>query len=218
MNRVIEYLLDLVYPPRCSFCRKVISREDEGLCSECLKKLPRLEGAEQKKLLSDETVCFSPLLYENSVRDSFLRYKFYGFVSYADTYSKLIAGCIAENGLTFDLLTWVPLSKKRRKKRGYDQAELLAEGISSLLGLDCKGILYKNRETKAQSLTGGHDERLSNIKGAYSLYDGIDIKGKNILIIDDIVTTGATLSECCTVLRKAGAGSVAAAVLAKAGK
>ena len=218
MNAFLEFVIDLIYPPRCSFCRKIIERKENGICSACMGILPLLKGTEQKRMLENGIACYTPLKYDSTVRDSFLRYKFYGFVSYAETYSKLLAACIEEQSIECDLVTWVPLSRKRKKKRGYDQAELLAEGISSLLGLDCKKILYKNRETKAQSLTNDHKERKQNVKGVYSLKDGERIEGKKILLIDDIVTTGATLSECGAVLIKEGAASVAAVALASAAK
>ena len=218
MNKIVEFILDLIYPPKCAFCRKLIGTGHEGLCPECTEKLPRLSGTDAKSLLEDGTLCYSALRYDQMVRDSFLRYKFYGSVSYADTYSRLMAECLKETAAGIDIVTWVPLSRKRKRKRGYDQAELLANGTSLLLGLDCKGILYKNKETKAQSLTKSRNERKSNIKGAYTLRKEADIKGKMIIIVDDIITTGATLSECCAVLKKAGAASVTAATFAKAAR
>ena len=216
MSRLLNSILDLIYPPKCSFCRKIIDAELKGICQECAKKLPRLEGDCRKTPLEDGTHCFSALRYDGMVRDSFLRYKFYGAVSYADTYSGLLAESLKDIGTDFDLVTWVPLSRRRKRKRGYDQAELIAEGTSHLLGLDCKRILYKNKETKAQSLTRGGKERRNNVKGAWSICDNADVKDKRILVFDDIVTTGATLSECCAVLKRAGALSVTAATLAKA--
>ena len=216
MNRVIEYVLDLIYPPKCSFCRKVTDKGMDGVCPACREKLPLLSDNDRRRILDGGFVCLSPLEYDSFVRDSFLRYKFSGFTSYAETYSKILAGCVKNCGLSFDLVTWVPLSKTRKRKRGYDQAELLAKGVSDLLGLDCKGILYKNKETGVQSLTGGRTERKRNVKGAFSVMDEGDVKGRNILIIDDIVTTGATLSECCEVLKRSGAESITAAAFASA--
>lgn len=216
MKKLLYFILDLIYPPKCVFCRKIIDAECKGICTECNKRLPRLCGNSRITRLEDGISCFSSLRYDSMVRDSFLRYKFYGAVSYAETYSMLLAEGIRDIESDFDLITWVPLSRKRKRRRGYDQAELIAEGTSVLLGLDGKRILYKNKETKAQSLTRDRKERKTNIKGAWSLCDGADVKDKRILVVDDIVTTGSTLSECCKVLKEAGALSVTAATLAKA--
>lgn len=216
MNKFINDILDLIYPPKCSFCRKVVRADCRGICPDCRSKLPVLPAAECKTVLEEGTECISALKYDEMVRASFLRYKFYGFVSYAEPYAFLLADCMKNRGLEFDLVTWVPLSKKRKKKRGYDQAELLARDLSRLLGLDCRAILYKNKDTKAQSLTKDRAERKTNIKDVYSVFDSVYIRDNRILIVDDIVTTGATLSECCSVLKKAGASSVTAVTFAKA--
>lgn len=218
MIRIINIILDLIYPPKCAFCRKIIGSDMKGLCPECYEKLPVLKGSEQITVLGNGALCRSALLYEEMVRDSFLRYKFYGLVSYAEAYSQIIFTCLADIGQDCDILTWIPLGKRRRRKRGYDQAELLARGLAPLLGLDCKRILYKNKDTKAQSLTKDINERKTNIRGAWSVCKDAEINGKKILVIDDVVTTGSTLSECTDLLKKAGAASVKAATLAKAAK
>ena len=216
MKKITDYILDLLYPPRCCFCRKVVERDVHGICSRCREKLPLMKQGKGRRMIDGGSVCYYPLLYDAMVRESFLRFKFYGAVSYADTYSAILADCIRDDPVCFDIVTWVPISRRRKKKRGFDQAELLAEGLSSLLGLDCRKILYKNKETRTQSLLKNSDERRRNVKGAYSLCDENTVKGKKILIIDDIVTTGATLSECCRVLKKAGAELVTAAAFASA--
>ncbi len=216
MKRILDVFLDLLYPPRCCFCRKVIEREAQGICGYCREKLSLPEKGKRRRMLDGGFVCTYPLLYDEMVRESFLRFKFYGAISYAEPYSVILSDCFKDDPLLFDIVTWVPLSRRKKKKRGYDQAELLAKGISALLGLDCRKILYKNKETKTQSLLKNGDERRRNVKGAYSLSDENTVKGKKILIIDDIVTTGSTLSECCRVLKKAGAELVTAAAFASA--
>ena len=109
----------------------------------------------------------------------------------------------------------MPLSAKRLRKRGYDQARLIAEETAKLMGVECAQLLTKTRNIRAQSLTGGADERRKNVSGVYSPRDAELIKGRHVLIIDDIVTTGATLAECAGVLTKCGAASVTAATLAR---
>ena len=216
MNRILEYILDLIYPPRCCFCSKIVERETYGICTACREKLSALKKENGKRMLEGGFVCFYPLLYDNMVRESFLRYKFDGAVSHAETYSALLADRLRSVSSDCDVVTWVPLSRRKKKKRGYDQAELLAKDAAALLGLDCERILYKNKETKTQSRLKDRKERADNVKNAYSLRDSKLVEGKRILVVDDIVTTGATLSECCRVLKKAGAETVTAAAFASA--
>lgn len=113
------------------------------------------------------------------------------------------------------MISWVPLSKLRQHKRGYNQAKLLAEGIAKSVDLPLAPCLVKTRNNPAQSKTKSAAERSRNVVGVYRLKDKVDVKGKNILLIDDVVTTGSTLSECARILRKAGANKVYCATIAR---
>ena len=114
----------------------------------------------------------------------------------------------------FDGVCWVPVSKKRRKSRGYDQSELLARVIAKKLSLPLVPALQKHAERGPQSQLKDAAQRRSNASGAFSVLPGADVSGKTLLLIDDIVTTGATLSECCRVLKGAGAARVDCAAFA----
>ena len=114
----------------------------------------------------------------------------------------------------FDLVTWVPVSRKRRRTRGYDQAELLCRETARELGMQPLLTLEKCTDNRAQSSLSGAEERFENAKGAYRAVQPERFAGKRILLIDDIVTTGATMSECVRVLRKAEAAEVVCAALA----
>ena len=138
-----------------------------------------------------------------------------GAAAYAEVYGELMAKCVDENSVFCDIITWVPLNAKRLRRRGYDQARLIAEETAKLMGVECVQLLTKTRNIRAQSLTGGAAERKRNVSGVYSPCDTELIKGRHVLIIDDIVTTGATLAECAGVLTKCGAASVTAATLAR---
>ena len=130
-------ILDLLFPPRCAFCRSLLQKGESGMCAACEKKLPYTAdgGVKEGEFFS---VCVSPLYYEGDVRESILRFKFKEATSYASLYGKLIAACIRENlDGRYDLISWVPLSARRLKKRGYDQAMLLAmAAVTTLAGRD----------------------------------------------------------------------------------
>ena len=212
----ISSLLDLLFPPKCVFCGKVLSRGDEDWCGKCTETLPyALDGGFQEGEYFD--FCISPLYYKGVVRKSILRFKFGGAAAYADAYGKLLADCIREHpGINYDIISWVPLSGKRERSRGYDQAMLLALATALELNDVAAETLKKPKDVQAQSELSGRVERSANISGAYIAPDPELIAGKCILLIDDIVTTGSTLSECAKVLLSAGASRVVCAALASA--
>lgn len=210
-------LLDLIFPPRCVFCRRFLKKGEKYVCGECLTSLPYADGEERKGEFF--SVCVAPLYYEGKVRDSFLRFKFKNATHYTAYYGKILAERIAKSlSGKYDYITWVPLSKKRLKKRGYDQAMLLAMATALELGDVAVELLRKTVDVPAQSGIDAHEKRRANVSGAYEVIDPELVRGKRILIIDDIVTTGSTLSECARVLLMAGAESVVCAALATAEK
>ena len=207
--------LDILFPPRCVFCRRFLkSGARMQICGECLETLPFTKdgGGKTGEFF---TACVAPLYYEGNVRESLLRFKFKDATGYAEEYGKLLADCIRENlAGRYDLISWVPLSRKRLKERGYDQAMLLA--LATALELDDVAVstLEKPLEAEKQSLMGSAEKRRANISGAYRAVDLELVDGKRILLIDDIVTTGATLSECAKTLLAAGAAEVLCAAVA----
>ena len=213
--KVLDWLLDLIYPPRCAFCRRLLSGREKGVCRFCRPKLPYVPADGQVQHFRNVDKCLSPLYYHGSVKDSLHRYKFGGATAYADIYSEFIVKCIDENQISCDSITWVPLSRRRLRRRGYDQAELLAELIAKHLGQRPIRLLKKLRDTPPQSQTGSAEKRRANIAGAYACLHPEQVQGKRILLVDDIVTTGATLSEAAKVLKKAGAKEVICATLAR---
>jgi ComF family protein len=213
----LSNLLDLFFPPKCVFCGGFLNKGADGLCPACAGSLPVTRGANVSQKGDFFDVCVSPLLYEGDVRKSILRYKFKGASTYADCYGRLLAGCIGENlAGKWNLITWVPLSARRAKDRGYDQAMLLALAAALSLNDVAVETLVKNTNIQAQSTITDRETRRANVSGVYELKDRELIAGKNILLIDDIVTTGATLNECARTLLLGGAESVVCAALARA--
>ncbi len=213
----LSNILDLFFPPKCVFCAKVLEAGTPCICNSCQNGLPYIKGADirQKGRFFDE--CVSPLRYEGKVRSSILRFKFKGAVSYADCYGKLLADCIRDNlSGRYDLITWVPLSSRRARSRGYDQAMLLA--LAAALELDDVAVetLIKTSHIPAQSTIEDGEARRANVSGVFEIKDVELISGKRVLLIDDIITTGATLSESARILLQNGAESVICATLARA--
>ena len=215
MSSFLDRVLDLLFPPRCPFCRGILKEYEIRICKKCQQTLPRVPDSVQRKQYRHIDVCVSPLYYKDEVRLSLLRYKFGGQYTYCEAYAELMTECLAANGVTADLITWVPLSRKRLRKRGYDQAKQLADAVSARTGIPCARLLIKQTDTPPQSGIKSPEKRKTNVSGVYRPADPELVKRKAVLLIDDIATTGATLSECARVLKAAGAKSICAATVAR---
>lgn len=203
--KVWDALLNLLFPPKCPFCGRVL--DAPAVCGDCDKSLPWTKEAESERKLAGGLRVAAPLWYEDAAREGLLRLKFHGSAAAAAPLGEVVARCAAERfGGEFDTVTWVPVSRKRLRKRGYDQSELLARAACRLWDVKPVRLLVKPMDNPAQS--GIHDAaaRRANVLGVYDAVG--DAAGKRILLVDDICTTGATLAECARVLRDAGADRV----------
>jgi ComF family protein len=212
MNRWTDRLLDLLYPPRCAFCRRLV-RDGRMICPDCEKHLPFASESGEIQQFPHLALCASPLYYTGDVKRSLQRYKFHGAAAYCRIYGELMSDCLGRHNPEVDCVTWVPLSRRRLRRRGYDQARLLAEEVSRRRGLECRHLLVKHRHNRAQSGAGGPEERRRNVRGVYRA--AADVTGLRVLLVDDIVTTGATLSEAAETLLAAGAKEVFGLTLAR---
>jgi len=212
----LSKVLDLLFPPKCVFCGRVLDDADESWCDKCTESLPYTDnlGIQNGEFFD---FCTSPLYYTGVVRRSVLNYKFRDASHYADVYGIFLADCIRDcPEVKYEIVTWVPLSTRRERKRGYDQAKLLAEATALRLNDTAVPILRKPHDVQAQSELGDKAEREANIKNAYEIIKPEIVNGKSILLIDDVVTTGSTLEECTKVLLAAGAKKVICTTLARA--
>lgn len=165
--------------------------------------------------LSGGVRCAAPLWYEGKVREGLLRFKFQGARAAAGPLGELVARCAAERfSGAFDVVTWVPVSRRRLRSRGYDQARLLAESACRLWEVRPEQLLQKITDNPAQSGLTEEAARRANVLGVYEAAEPERIQGCRILLVDDICTTGATLAECARVLREAGAADVVCAAAA----
>lgn len=212
--KITDLLLELFYPSRCAFCGRLV-KSGEGMCRDCGGKLPYTGAVNAVQYFPGVSRCVSPLYYEGAVREALLRYKFGGAASYSRVFGKIMAKCIDEMQFSCDIITWIPLSGRRLRKRGYNQAQLLAERAAAELSLPCVPMLVKLRNNPAQSGIDDYKQRRRNVAGVYDVREPMLPEGKHILLVDDIVTTGATLSEAASVLRKAGAAEVTALTAAR---
>lgn len=205
---------------RCIFCglRKSYGNSyyDNGLigiCPDCFSKLEFVTKPQILRGTRNVDYLVSPILYSGKMRDVIIDYKFNGNSAYGDILSYLLRSLIQnfEHLSEFDYIFPVPLSKNRFNERGYNQAALLAKPLSECFSVPySEDILRKIKETKRQSSLSGA-ERFRNVAGAYKAFE--DLTGKRVLLVDDIFTSGNTLSSCADALKHAGTENVAAVTL-----
>ena len=214
MNVWLDLLLDLFFPPKCMFCGALIERSSMVICNDCmLSELPEVERELPKVPYFEKSV--ATFWYEEPVIGSILRFKFHGMTTYGQQFAVWLSGTIRDKlDGQYDLISWVPCSKRRRWSRGFDQAELLAKTVAEQLGAEAVRTLYKVKHNPKQSRTKGAARRKANVLGAYRACEPERFQGKRILLIDDVLTTGATLSECGKTLLMAGSGQLVCAVIA----
>ena len=212
--KAIYCLWQLLFPPKCVLCGKLLKQDETDLCHNCRYDTTEFPSSNLKlPYLAHWSALW---YYEGTVRKSILRFKFYGARSYAEAYGRQLAMKLLSDDISFDILTWVPISRLRRWRRGYDQVQLIAEAVGKELSVVPVPTLVKIRHNRPQSRLGGAAQRRANVMGVYRLTGNTPIQGKRILLLDDIITTGATAGECARVLLTAGAKEVSCAAVAAA--
>ena len=208
-------LSHLLFPEKCILCGNVLRGGEIDLCRKCRVEAPECPVQKQKRSFLDSWVAI--WYYKGYIRSSILRYKFGRARHYAKGYGRILAMKLtAEYPEGFDMLTWVPISPIRKFVRGYDQVELLARAVGRELELEPVRCLRKIRHNRPQSRISGGAERRANVLGVYRVTRNADLRGKRVLLLDDIITTGATAGECARVLLTAGAREVHLGVIAAA--
>ena len=212
---MLYQLKQLLFPPKCILCRTLLDRNQTDLCHTCRTTAPEFtKGKIKFSFLARWTAVW---YYKDTVRKSLLRYKFSGVRSYADAYGRLLAMHLVKGKFDdFDILTWVPVGPVRRRSRGYDQVELIAAAVARELNVPLTRTLKKIRNTPPQSGIPNAARRRANVLNAYQAVNRKEWTGKRILLLDDIITTGATASECAKTLLIAGAKEVCCAAVAVA--
>ncbi|MHB8063911.1 MAG: ComF family protein [Ruminiclostridium sp.] len=215
-------LIEYFFPPRCVFCNELLKVEAPiYICEKCAGKIGyynniinSLNLPRNIETYCDGMVCVGK--YSDSLKNSLKRFKFSNKPSYYRAFGKLLALKV-QNTMQLcqiDMIIPIPLHRSRQKQRGYNQAELIGQCVAKLLCIPLESnILEKTSESKSQSMLS-RSERLSNVEGLFKVLNAETVYNKNILIIDDIITTGSTVNECSKVLKQAGARNVIAGVIA----
>lgn len=205
---------NLLFPPKCILCKKVLSRNETDLCHACRTEIQEHPGSSIK--LPYLAKWCALWYYEENVRGSLLRFKFSNARSYGEVYGRMLAMKLLRELPEYDILTWVPISPLRKWFRGYDQVQLIAQSVANELDVEAIPTLKKIRHNPPQSGFRDASHRRANVLGVYKAIAPQKLEGKRILLLDDIITTGATAGECARVLLTAGAREVYCAAVAVA--
>lgn len=212
----IDVLLDLLFPPKCAFCGKLMEEMGSGVCPACEKALPFRENEAILQTVGENRYpCAVALYYDDMVRAGVKGLKFGKKSWRTRVFARYIAQAAAEElGGQFDVVTFVPVSRVRNFTRGFDQVELIARAVGKIWGVEAEPTLRKIRHNRAQSSLTDPAERAANVRGAYTVPKPGTVAGRRFLLLDDVVTTGSTIASCADTLMAAGAASVVCAGLA----
>lgn len=231
---ILNYLLDFVFPPKCIFCSRILPHgEGEYICSECIDKMVFCERriccavcGKPQISVGEKGMCYSCLSkthrsykravavvkYDELVSKGVKRFK----DGYCEIAGEVMAKAMAERarieyaGVKLDMIVGVAPSKIRNTKRGYDPVSVICKNVSKLSGIPYhRNVLVKIKHTPKQSGLD-YEHRIKNLIGAIGISKGANVSGKKILLIDDVMTTGATIDECAYVLKREGAKMVCA--------
>ena len=207
----ISDLIELIFPRHCCVCGEVLSRQEQDMCLDCLYKLPKIEKIHLSELekvfwgrFDVERVAAYIYYQKESPYNRLLHKMKYGNHPEVGMRLALMAAeQLSKEGFFdgIDAIVPLPLSKKKRRQRGYNQCDYIAEGLSQTTGIPVlKDCVVRNKSNETQTHKT-RDERWRNVEGIFSLANPELIEGKHILLIDDILTTGATLTNCAIAIK-----------------
>jgi ComF family protein len=215
-------LVDVVFPPRCAGC----GHRGVWVCSRCVAELPLIgDPACLRCGVPVDAVCICrelhPALemlrsagwYDGWLRSAITSFKYEGERARAAHLAAMTMPLLLDFGLDVELVP-VPLHRSRERRRGYNQAQLLAKALGGSTGRNVEPMLLRTVATRRQVGLSA-EERATNVNGAFAASAGLDLSGRRFALIDDVFTTGATLGECAATLTAAGASWVGALTIAR---
>jgi len=236
-SELLQAAVSLLYPATCAMCREQV-RAGQYLCDGCEGKIVRIvrpfcetcsepfEGSIKTAFscanCAHRTIHFDAAVAayrgRGIVRDVIHEFKYNRQIHLRHLVARWLRAALDDErlrGRQFDVIVPVPLHPARQRERGFNQATLLAELLSAHASIPCRPLLKRIRYTTTQTALD-RSERTENLHNAFRLRKNADVRGLRMLLIDDVLTTGSTLSECARVLKRAGAKSVHAATAARA--
>lgn len=219
-NKILNTILNIIYPPICGICGK---KDDNYLCNNCQKKIKKLELIKideyEDKYFDKHLYIFK---YKGIIRDKIIDYKFNNKSYINELFVKIILKNekICRFLKSYDIIIPVPIHKKRKRQRGYNQSELIVRNLANCIKEKnvniqvVTDVLIKTKNNIPQNKLN-KEQRTKNIQNVYEIQNQEKIFNKNIIIFDDIYTTGSTVNECARILRKADCKNILVFTIAK---
>ena len=235
LKKIITFFQSALFPPLCLSCKKAFSGQSENndLCARCLGNIQIFTTLfcpvchsrlpENKKICHKDSrfLLGAATRYQAPIKDAIHYFKYRSWDRLAPMLGVYLVAYLrnlVSAGFSLDAHTLIPLPlhPSREKERGFNQSELLAEIISKTFNLPLeKNILIRAKNTRAQAELTDWEERQANLQNAFTVANPENLKGKNIILVDDVYTSGATMSAAAEVMRAAGAKKIIGLVLAK---
>lgn len=209
LNYFMNCFLEIVYnyDEECVVCKEYVSKKELMLCNSCMNMIKVCNDPYNMSVNNHHVSCYSGVYYSGIVKELISRLKYKSDFKAGEVLSAYMLQAIKDDDLKFDIVTYVPSTRKTLKKRGYNQSEFLAKTIGKKTDTKVLGLLSKVKETKDQIGLSG-EERWENLRNSYKVNKVKDIRDKIILLVDDVITTGATGFFCAEDMLKNGAKQV----------
>lgn len=220
---------DLLFPMYCLSCGRSISNRNNCVCDSCFSKIsPVIDGCEycsgriidgrcsvcsDRMWYIEKNICIAE--YSGVMKEIIKHYKFHKRKRIYNKFTSQIFDAVKHSGIQFDLIVPVPMNKKKKWERGFNQSELLARSVAKFYGKQYSSVLKEKNSTGSQKEMG-YRERFLHILDRYEVTDRAAVSGRNVLLLDDVLTTGATINECARILKNAGALRVYSVTMARA--
>lgn len=218
VKNTAESLLNICYPCYCIRCDHELKKQEKLLCDDCWNCLPQLgEDVASKEDLNDkyrERIYFSGVLsvwqFDPHVQTVIHFLKYQHFKSLAKKVGAFMAEKVVNAGIYIDqsLLIPVPLHKTRTRERGYNQSELLCQAIAGATGIEYEAKILKRIRYTLSQTNLNVKQRSANVKNAFKVNSRDKLKNKTVILVDDVITTGATMNACAKELIKNGAKEI----------
>ena len=211
IRKCFQAFLDILFPKKCFYCHKI----GKVICNSCMKKI-------QTSYLLKKTdnnyfdYIYCGTYYKGNIKTQIHNFKFH---EKAYLYQYLIEMTLRDKKVldflkAFDMITYVPMYIKKEQRRGYNQAELLAKELGKRLNIEVISCLEKKKDNKVQSSLS-EQERIINVQDVFDFIKDVNIKDKSIILVDDVLTTGATVNNCAKILKDNKAGKICVFAISK---
>ena len=221
-----DAVVSVLFPAGCRLCEKLLTRATRvPICEECLASFATMEGdlcescgstRETRKYAFDRARSYAA--YESELVRAIVTLKFERIEPLGAWFAERLAEVVRREpeALAADIVVPVPLHRQRERERGYNQADLIARPLARRLGLPYRAVLLMRTRPRPDKQLLSHTERWESVRGAFATRPGSRVDKLRVLLVDDVMTTGATLDACAKALREAGAKSVIGLTVARA--